>query len=81
MGSRLSKVNRVAIPVDMLEKIAATNHLTIADVVRLFLVEALPKPEWKVGTLEVSPASQRRFTHKASNVIETREQAGDFTEW
>ena len=43
MGSKPKKVNSVTIPADMLEKIAATNHLAIADVVRLFLVQALPE--------------------------------------
>jgi hypothetical protein len=81
MGSKRNKRNSVTIPADMLEKIAATNDLTIADVVRLFLVEALPESEWKLGTLEVSPASQRRFTNRAGNVFETHEQTGDFKEW
>jgi hypothetical protein len=44
MGSKPKKVNSVTIPADMLEKIAATNHLAIADVVRLFLVQ-LPLTE------------------------------------
>jgi hypothetical protein len=39
---------------DMLEKIAATNDFTIGDVVRLFLIEALPEPHWKLGTLDFS---------------------------
>jgi hypothetical protein len=81
MGSRPNKVNSVTIPANMLEKIAATNHLAIADVVRLFLVQALPELEWKLEALEVSSASQRRFTYKAGNVIETHEQEGDFQEW
>lgn len=64
MGSKPKKVNSVTIPADMLEKIAATNHLAIAEVVRLFLLEALPEGEWKLGTLEVSPASPRRSTYE-----------------
>ena len=40
-------------PADMLEKIAAANDLTIADVVRLFLIEALPEPHWKLGNWEL----------------------------
>jgi hypothetical protein len=47
----------------MLETIAATNNLGIAEVVRLFLVEALREGEWNLGTLEVSSASLRRFTY------------------
>lgn len=43
MRSKPDEVNRVTMPADMLEKIAATNDLTIADVVRLFQ-EALPEP-------------------------------------
>jgi hypothetical protein len=80
MDSRPDKINSVTIPADMLEKIAATNDLSIADVVRLFLVEALPEGEWELGTSELSSARQRRFTYKAGNVMETHEQAGDFTE-
>jgi hypothetical protein len=48
----------------MLEKIAAINHLTIADVARLFLVEALPEGEWKLGTLELSRSSPPRFPYE-----------------
>jgi hypothetical protein len=59
-----SKVNSVTIPADMLEKIAATNHLALAEVVRLLLVEALPKGKWNLGALEVSSASLRRFAYK-----------------
>jgi hypothetical protein len=62
MGSRSNKVNSVTIPADLLEQIAAANHLTIADVVRLFLVEALPKGE-STGTLELSRASPRGFPY------------------
>jgi len=45
----------------MLEKMAATNHLTITEVVRLFFVEALPEPEQKLGTFERLPPRPRRF--------------------
>jgi hypothetical protein len=58
------KVNSVTIRRDRLEEIAATNHLAVADVVRLLLLEALPERERKLGLLERSPASPRRFTDK-----------------
>jgi hypothetical protein len=64
MGLKPNKVNSVTIPADMLEKIAATNHLAIADVVRLFLVQALPEGESKLGNLELSRASPRRFPYE-----------------
>jgi hypothetical protein len=64
MGSKPSKVNSVTIPAGMLEKIAATSHLAVSEVVRLFLVEALPKGKWNLGALEVSSASLRRFAYK-----------------
>jgi hypothetical protein len=57
MGSKPTQENSVAIPADMLEIIAAINQLTVADVVRLFLVEALAEGGSKLGALEVSPAS------------------------
>jgi hypothetical protein len=38
-----NKVSGVTMPADMLEKIAAINHLAVVDVVRLFLAEALAK--------------------------------------
>jgi hypothetical protein len=38
-----NKVSSVTMPADMLEKIAAINHLAVVDVVRLFLAEALVK--------------------------------------
>ena len=63
MGLKPNRVNSATIPADMLEIIAATNHLAIADVVRLFLVQALPEGEWKLGTLELSRASPRRFPY------------------
>jgi hypothetical protein len=64
MGSKPNKVNSVATPADMLEKIAATNDLTIEDVVRLFLIEALPEGKCKLGTLELSRASPCRFPYE-----------------
>jgi hypothetical protein len=64
MGSQSKGVNRVAIPADMLEEIAATNHLAIAKVVRLFLLEGLPEGERKLETLERSLGSPRRFTYE-----------------
>jgi len=50
----------VIISADMLEKIAAINHLAVADVIRLFLLRALPEEEWKLGTLELSPTDEKR---------------------
>ena len=64
MGSKPKKVNSLTPPADRLEKIAATNHLAIVDVVRLFLVQALPEREWKLGTFELSRANPRRFTYE-----------------
>jgi hypothetical protein len=63
MGSKRNNVNSVT-PADMLEKIAAINHLSVADVVQLFLVQALPEGEWKLGTLELSRASPPRFPYE-----------------
>jgi hypothetical protein len=56
--------NKVSNSADVLEKIAAINHLTVPDVVWLFLVQALPEGERKLGTLELSPAESRRFNHE-----------------
>jgi hypothetical protein len=56
--------NAIAASADMLTEIAAINHLAVADVVRLLLVEALPEGELKVGTLEPSPASPRPLRMK-----------------
>jgi hypothetical protein len=64
MSVTSDKVNSVTIRGDMLEEIAATNHLAVEDVVRLFLLEALLELERKLGPSELSPASPRRFTHK-----------------
>jgi hypothetical protein len=64
MGSKRNKVNSVTAPADMLEKIAAINHLSVADVVRLFLAEALAEGGSKLGTLNLSTASPRPFTYQ-----------------
>jgi hypothetical protein len=40
----------VTISADILKKIAAINHLAIAEVVRLFLTEALSEGEWDMTT-------------------------------
>ena len=55
MYSKRTNGNKLITPSDVLEKIAAINHLTIAEVVRLFLVQALPEAEWKLGTLNSRP--------------------------
>jgi hypothetical protein len=62
--SKRTNGNKVITPADVLEKIAAINHLAVAEVVRLFLVLALPEGEWKLGTLELSPAQSRRFNYE-----------------
>jgi hypothetical protein len=61
MGSRPNKINSITIPADMLEKIAAINHLAVADVVQLFLKEALAAEASKLGTLERSAPIPRRL--------------------
>jgi len=61
MYSKRTNGNKLITPPDVLEKIAAINHLTVAEVVRLFLVQALPETDWKLGTLELWPAQSRRF--------------------
>jgi hypothetical protein len=43
MDSRRTNGNKVITPADVLEKIAAINHLAVTDVVRLFLLLALPE--------------------------------------
>jgi hypothetical protein len=53
-------VNSITITTDMLEKIAAINHLAVADVVRLFLLEGLPEERSKLPTFERSAPSPRR---------------------
>jgi hypothetical protein len=59
----------VVIPADTLEEIAATNHLAIEEVVRLFLLEGLPEGEWKLETLERSPGSPRGLTVKTGRCL------------
>ena len=54
MHSKRTNENNAITSASVLEKIAATNHLAVADVVRLFLLQALPEEEWKLGTLELS---------------------------
>jgi hypothetical protein len=61
MYSKRTNGNTLITPPDVLEKIAAKNHLTVAEVVRLFLVQALPDTDWKLGTLELSRSESRRF--------------------
>ena len=58
MYSKRTNGNTLVTPPDVLEKIAAINHLTVAEVVRLFLVQALPEMDWKLGTLERSPPNR-----------------------
>jgi hypothetical protein len=60
MDSKCTNGNKVIPSADMLEKIAATNHLAVADVVRLFLRQALPEDERKLGTLELSPTHEKK---------------------
>jgi hypothetical protein len=60
MYSKRTNENKLITPPDVLEKIAAINHLTVAEVVRLFLVQALPESDWKLGTLELSPTDEKR---------------------
>jgi hypothetical protein len=66
MYSKRTNGNKL-VPPDVLEKIAAINHLTVAEVVRLFLVQALPETDWKLGTLELSPAQSRRLNSGPNN--------------
>ena len=54
MYSKRINGDKLITPADVLEKIAAINHLAFAEVVRLFLVQALPEADWKLGTLELS---------------------------
>jgi hypothetical protein len=54
MYSKRTNGNKLITPPDVLEKIAAINHLAVVEVVRLFLVQALPEADWKLGTLELS---------------------------
>jgi hypothetical protein len=54
MYSKRTNEKRLITPPDVLEKIAAINHLTVAEVIRLCLEQALPETDWKLGTLELS---------------------------
>jgi hypothetical protein len=60
MDSKRTNGNKVIMSADVLQKIAAINHLAVADVARLLLVQALPEEEWKLGTLELSPTDEKR---------------------
>jgi hypothetical protein len=64
MYSKRTNENKLITPPDMLERIAAINHLPVAKVVRLFLVQALPERERKLGTLQLSPVQSRRFKYE-----------------
>jgi hypothetical protein len=64
MDSKRTNGNKAINPGDVLEKIAAINHLTVADVVGLFLVQALPEGERKFGDFTLSPAQSRRFNYE-----------------
>ena len=61
MYSKRTNGNKLITRADVLEKIAAINHLAVVEVVRLFLAQALPEADWKLGTLELSTAQSRRF--------------------
>ena len=61
MDSKRTNENNAITPADVLEKIAAINHLAVAEVVRLFLLQALPEEEWKLGTLELSTTHEVPF--------------------
>jgi hypothetical protein len=60
MDSKRTNGSKMIISADVLQKIAAINHLAVADVVRIFLLQALPEEEWKLGTLELSPTDEKR---------------------
>jgi hypothetical protein len=60
MDSKRTNGNKMIISADVLQKIAAINHLAVANVVWLFLLQALPEEEWKLGTLELSPTDGKR---------------------
>ena len=60
MDSKRTNGNKVITSADVLEKIAAVNHLAVADVVRLFLRQALPEEERKLETLELSSTHKKR---------------------
>ena len=57
MSAKTDKTNTIRLPLDLqkkVEKIAATNHLAVADVIRLCLAQAVPAIE-KNG-LTIKPA-------------------------
>jgi hypothetical protein len=54
MYSKRTNGNKLITAPDVLEKIAAINHLAVAEVVRLLLVQALPEADRKLGPLELS---------------------------
>ena len=58
MYSKGTNGNKLITPSDVLEKIAAINHLPVAEIVRLFLVQALPETDWKLGTSELHPPNR-----------------------
>ena len=62
MGSRPNNVDSVAIPADMLEKIAAMNDLAVADVVQLFLTEAAGGRGIEIVNFRTFAPRPRRFT-------------------
>jgi hypothetical protein len=77
MGSKPTHKNSVAIPAEMLEKIAAINHLTIADVVRLFLVEALAEGARNWELWKFRPPARLDFPMKRGHwLARTRIAAG-----
>jgi hypothetical protein len=62
MGSRPDNVDSVAIPADLLEKIAALNDLAVADVVQLFLTEAAGGRGIEIVNFRTFAPRPRRFT-------------------
>jgi hypothetical protein len=61
MYSKRTNGNKLIPRPHVLEKISALNDLAVAEVVRLCLVQALPEADWKLGTLERSPAPQSQI--------------------
>jgi len=54
MYSKRTNGNKLITPPDVLEEIAAINHLAVAEVVRLLLVQALPETGMEIGDFELS---------------------------
>ena len=54
MYSKRTNGNKLITPPDVLEEIAAINHLAVAEVVRLLLVQALPETGTEIGDFELS---------------------------